>query len=304
VGINGNIDKPVLGTVPEGWNGFADTNTGSTYAGHFHVGAAFGRTLSIGAHAIHTFASDDQASVQDQPDGSMSIFGGEVRVTPQPFGHLHLSASLADAQNVRSLGNVVQYLNTKDGPDLIRNYLGAESNGTGSITTLALQYDLSVAQAILYPRTFSGNAPDVRLSLFGMMFSTKQDDQNGQDVVVARDGVENRVDICSVGCYKAGAEVAYSPLSWFAVSLRGDHVRQDTSGTDDGVPDTDQAYNAVSPRLIFRSDWNSQDQVVLQYSEYMYGGGIQVRNPDYDPRDLFYTPPDKRMISLTGTMWW
>jgi hypothetical protein len=293
-GFQGNIDKPVLGTVPEGWNGFADPNIGSTYGGHAHLGASFYEFAHINGHYFNTFAKDDQAAVQSQPDAKMSIYGGDLRLTMGPYGHFYTGASYADAQNVQSLGNVIRYLNTANGPDLIRNYLGTQSNGSGKLTTFAAQYDFSLAAAMLSPQKFSGNAPDVRLSLFAMQ---TQASDVGSTSSLLRQPPTNRLGVCNKTCRKYGGELAYKPLSFFAVAVRGDQVDQDTD-------DQKESFTILSPRIIFSSDWNSQDQITLQYSHYFYGSQVLVRNPGYDPRDLTYTKPDENTVSLTATMWW
>lgn len=290
LGVMGDIDKPVLGTIPEGWNNFADPNVGSTFAFHGHVGASITDFVHVNGHFAHSFAKDDQASVQQQPDAQLNVFGGDARLTMGPFGHLFLGASHADATTVQSLGAVVKYLNTYNGPDLIRNYLGENSNGTGKLTSIAAQYDMSLASMMLAPERFSGNGPDLRASLFFQMTSTSTSDTDRSPPV-------NRYGICSTTCMKYGGEVTYKPLSFFAVAMRGDQVNQNT---DDGR----ESFTILSPRLIFSSDWNSQDQLTFQYSRYFYGSRVAVRNPGYDPRDLTYTVPDENAFSIHATMWW
>lgn len=289
-GVLGNIDKPVLGTIPEGWNDFADPNVGSTFAFHGHLGASYKETVHAGVHGIHSFANDDQASVQQQPDANMNVFGGDLRFTMGPFGHLFLGASHADANTVRALGGVVHYLNTNNGPGLMRNYLGTGSDGTGNITTMAAQYDFSLASALLAPQPFSGNAPDLVAQLAFMMSTTDTADDE-------RTPPANRFGICSNTCRKFGGELTYKPFPYFAAGIRADQVDQNT---DDGR----ESFTILSPRLIFSSDWNSQDQIAFQYSRYFYGSRVAVRNPAYDPRDLTYTAGDEHTFSIHATMWW
>jgi hypothetical protein len=55
--------------------------------------------------------------------------------------------------------------------------------------------------------------------------------------------------------------------------------------------------------MIFRTDWQSRDQVVLQYSHYMNGEDVVVRNgtPAVDDPSI---NPDTEVVSLSATMWW
>ncbi len=297
-GMRGNIDKPVLGTVPEGWNGFADANIGSTFAVDGHLGLAQGDFINFGVHALHSFAKDDQAGVQQQPDAAFTVLGADAHVTMGIFGHLFFGMSHAIAKDIRSLGGVVHYLDTENGPDLIRNYLGEESDGNGSLTTFALQYDFSLASALLAPEPFSGNAPDLRLGLFGM-FTVSDPDGD-----INRAPPFNRPGICSDSCVKYGAELTYKPLSFLALSVRGDQVDQYLGSGNGGGVFGAESFTIISPRLIFSSDWNSQDQITLQYSNYSYGSRVAVRSPGYDPEDLSLAPADKHVIMLNAAMWW
>ena len=64
-----------------------------------------------------------------------------------------------------------------------------------------------------------------------------------------------------------------------------------------------QTYAVVSPKVILRSDYNSQDQVTLQYSRWFYGSGVNVRT-GYPPREDASIVPDENTFSLTASMWW
>jgi hypothetical protein len=81
-----------------------------------------------------------------------------------------------------------------------------------------------------------------------------------------------------------------------ATSVRADHVINDDK-------DSQQSFTVVSPRIIFRSKWQAHDQVVLQYSHWMYGDHVQVRS-GYPATTDFSLQPDKDMISLSASMWW
>ncbi len=67
--------------------------------------------------------------------------------------------------------------------------------------------------------------------------------------------------------------------------------------------DVQQSFAVWSPRLIFRTDWQSQDQLVLQYSRWQNGLNVPVRDgspPKVDPTVI----PDTDMVSLSASMWW
>ena len=105
------------------------------------------------------------------------------RPAPDPgrFGHLYAAASFTKASNVATLSRIIQVLNTRGGPGLIANYLGPNSNGNGDMTTIGWQYDLSIGKLVSYPVPFSGDGPDLYVSMFGMITHVNSDDQAVRD---------------------------------------------------------------------------------------------------------------------------
>ncbi len=279
-GVMGQIGKAPLGVEPAGWNNFADSNVGSTYAVHGHVGARFAKKAELVGHAIYAFEQDDRANPTDQPDGSMSILGVDGHVSAGYLGHFYLGLAHTSATNARSISPVVRILEAPGGPGLMRSYFGPNGNGNGTLTTLGAQYDLSLGNLLSHPIAHNADSPDVVLALFGIYTKVGSDQVGYNDVKKL----------------KYGAEATYSIASWFAASGRYDRVLANTN-------DTHQTNAVISPRLIFHSDWNSQDQVVLQYSHYMVGSGVPVIT-GYPPAPDLYTVPDADVVSLTAAIWW
>jgi len=279
-GFQGQLDKPPVGIVPDGWNGFADPNTGTSLIHHEHIGIGYRRQLTLGLHYLQAWSQDDRAAQAFQPDGTISMLGADLRFSASHLGHFYLGGSYTDAELSRSVGRILEVLNTEGGPGLMRNYLGPNSRGTGQLLTLGAEYNLSLARLLLYPRDFDGKARDIVISLFGMYTHVSSADP-------AFDGVHK---------VKVGGEGTYALASWFAASLRLDHVRP--TQKDDG-----QAFSIISPRLIFRSDWQSRDQVVLQYSRFIYGDNPIVRS-GYPPVDDPTLEPDEHVVSLSASFWW
>jgi hypothetical protein len=279
-GISGQLDKAPNGMITDGWNGFADPNVGSGLVHHLHAGFGYRGIATLGAHYLFAWTQDERASQGLTPDGKIGVLGADLRLTMGRFGHFYVGASHTDARDARSVGRVIEVLNTPGGPGLMREYLGPNSGGTGKLLTIGAQYDLSLASVLYYPLVFKGDAPDIILSVFGIQTSVSSKE-------AAYDGVTKR---------KFGGEAAYSLLPWLAVSVRADRVMPNGH-------DSDQSFSILSPRIIFRTKWQSHDQVVLQYSRWFYGSGVVVRD-GYPPTDNRLLNPDRDMVSLTASMWW
>ncbi len=139
---------------------------------------------------------------------------------------------------------------------------------------------MSLARLLLYPGDYDGKSRDIILSAFGIYSHVTSDDP-------AYDN-DNKI--------KFGGEGTYTLASWFAGSLRLDHVRP-TANVDG------REFTIISPRMIFRTDWQARNQVVLQYSRYVYGSNPVVRS-GYPAIDDARLKPDENMVSLSASMWW
>jgi hypothetical protein len=224
----------------------------------------------------------------------MDIVAGDLRLTAGRFGHFYAAASYVNAKFVGTLSRILQVLNTRGGPGLIQNYLGPNSNGNGKLTIVGGQYDLSIGKLVSFPVPFSGDGPDLYLSLFGMIAHVNSDDHTYDSNGRYYDGTTK---------WKAGGELTYSVLPWLALSGRYDKVVLDTHTDCAGVPCETYDFAVVSPRIILRSDWQSTDQIVIQYSHWFNGSNTLIRVGD-PPLENINFVPDKDMISLSASMWW
>jgi len=294
-GIHGQSNKASQSITVDAWNNFADPGAGSSFVAHGHVGVGWRRQLTLGAHFLRAFSMDDRAGTT-APDGRINIFAADARVNAGRFGHLYLAYSYTDALQARAVSRIISVLNAPGGLGLMQNYFGLNSGGTGTLGTLGFQYDLSVGKLVSYPVPFSGDGPDLFLSVFGIFTHVTSEDP-GVDPATANvmagvtghpwSGTDKR---------KVGLEATYSLLPWLATSLRYDRV-------DPLTDDAHYSFAVVSPRVILRTDWQATDQIVIQYSHWFNGSNTLVRTGDppmVDPTQI----PDGDMLSISASMWW
>jgi len=292
--VQAQFDKAPVGIAPEGWNAFADSNAGTGLVHHEHIGIGYRRQLTLGLHYIQAWTQDDRAAQGNLPDGTITTYAADVRFSASHLGHFYGGAAFTNAKQVNSIGRIIEIQNAVGGRGLIQNYIGPNTRpgkideASGSLLTIGGQYDLSLAHLLLYPHTFDGKSHDLVLSLFGMYTRVSSDDKS-------RDAAGHWL-YDGINMLKFGAEGTYTFTSWLAAGGRLDHVSQQSE-----FPDRD--FSIISPRVIFRSDWQSRDQVVLQYSHYLYGKAPLVKSgyPLVDDPSL---KPDADMVSLSANMWW
>jgi hypothetical protein len=278
-GLGGQLNHPPVGFVSAGWNDFAYTNVGASFVGHLHAGVAIGGLAQVGLHYLYAWTQDDQVSGGSIANGHIGVAGADAHITADRYGHLYVGVARTSAKRASGVSGVMEVLNARGGPELVANYLGPNSGGTGSLTTFGAQYDLSLARLIFGP-LFQGNSTDIIVSLFGVGTKVESNDS-------AFDGVFKM---------KEGVEVTYNALSWFGVSGRLDHVSQDDR-------DSEKSFSIVSPRVLFHTGWQSRDEFVLQYSRFSYGSRVFAKT-GYPPAEDPTVFPDEHVFSLSGIFWW
>jgi hypothetical protein len=278
-GLGGQLGRPPAGLVPAGWNDFASGNVGASFVNHVHAGASYAGLAQLGLHYLTSWSQDDQIPSGLVPNGRITVFGADARLTAGRYGHLYAGVARTLATNAATVSGVIEILNARGGPELISEYLGPASGGDGSLTTFGAQYDLSLVR-LMFDELYTGKSPDLRISLFGVGTKVRSDDPDYDGVLKL----------------KGGTEVTYSLLSWFGVSTRFDHVRLDADNSG-------KAFSIVSPRLLFHTGWLSRDEFALQYSHFISGSRVDART-GYPPLPDPTRNPDRHVLSFSGTFWW
>lgn len=277
-GLMGQFDGVQLGVESAGWNDFDDPNVGTTFAHHGHLGLAQTNLGQVGVHYVQAFTHDGRMA-PTLAYGSINVLSADVAVEFQHFGHLYLALAYTQANDSRTVSPVIRVLNAPGGPGLMSEYFGPDSGGNGSLSTLGGQYDVSIGEIVRHQPS-SGCGPDLIVSAFSVFTQVASE-------APAFDGI---------GKLKYGAEATYSVLSWFRLSGRYDRVIDD-------LDDPTRTFAVISPRVIFRTDYDSRDQVTLQYSRWLYGSGVNVR-AGYPAKEDPSIRPDEHTLSLDVNMWW
>jgi hypothetical protein len=256
--------------------------------GHFALNYL---NIEPAVHYVYAFAQDDRSDPYDDTetlvdesasphDGHLSIAGADVRWDGKRFGYLYLGGSLVNASNTNRLTDTVSVMNTGSGATFMERFWGFNSQGTGKLKIAGAQYSVSLGTLLRYPDEFWGEGPDLTVSVFGLFAKNDSPDK-----------VNQRFD----KALKYGAEGIYSCLPWFAPSLRLDHVMQE-------LDDSSKSFFVATPRLVFRSDWNSRESLTVQYSGYVTGKNVTAQG---DGRLMIKdAPPDKHFLTVYGTLWW
>ncbi|MEE9384366.1 MAG: hypothetical protein V3V08_13260 [Nannocystaceae bacterium] len=297
-----------------------------TLLNHAHLGVKYRQLVDVNFHYLTAWAAEEDrdfesplASEANPPDGRMTVLGPDFRFNGGKFGSLYAGASWIKLNHARTVGSSIEVIHASGGGNftlgLVHNYLEGpvpgydnnESNGNGEILTVLVQADHSV-QRLLQGDDFWGQSRDLGLRVYTMWNKVKSD-------AAAMNGVKK---------FKYGAQVYFSALKWLGGSIRYDRVQPNSNIAE-------QSFSVLSPRLLFRTDWITHEEVGVQYSRYLYN----VRECDEDAegvdlamclqppaaanlpeglgapgdseagiRSAPLAPPDVNTFSLQAKIWW
>lgn len=299
---------------------------GTSLLAHAHVGGVFaGGMLTATAHLIQSWTQDQRATgyagqttanadgVKSRPDALMRVLGFDLRLDGGWLGDGYLGVSTIKVQDVYALSDTIEVLHSQGGwqfgdnytdyqghnatlstthdPNIYHNkYVAGTTNGNGTITSVGFQYSGSLA-AYMTQKPFWGDGADVSFKVFAIYTKI-----GGLD----KDSVDNVVQYMGTSKLKWGGDFTYSPMPVMAVALRYDNVNPDMNN---GA----RSFMVFSPRLIFRTEFVTHEQVIIQYQYYKNNSAVQLPHPfndNYDPAPWGNEKPDTHAFTVAASMWW
>lgn len=295
-GLMGRAGKFAPGQGPNAWDHEPSISEPSGFVNHVHAGFALSGEVPFqgGLHYLYNWAQDERDQLDDpktffldernRPDPRMHVIGADFRMINNHLGNGAIAVSYADAKYATLLTGM-NYFGADSG-ELLTNRLlgqrpaspGEQGGGNGRILVVGAEYNFSWGKYLWYPEAFWGDGPDLINSVFGTVVHVKSKDPEFDGRLI----------------YKFGTEATYRMLPWFAFSARFDRVAPNSK-------DAGETFHVISPKLIFRSNWNSHEQVVLSYTKWLLGKNTHGEAPnDYMQPDQL----DDQMLALNFGMWW
>jgi hypothetical protein len=271
----------VVPGVPEGFvrgEAFGWIETGiSSYVHNAHVGLAYKNQYFLKLHYASDYGTEERTYLKTllneyaTTDGRMDTYLAEARWIGNPWGQVGLSGGLYNFVHAASVGDGVWWAIdwTQGAREMIYKYIGSGSHGNGKVAVLSAEYDFSLASILWSPRSFTGQAPDIRFSIAGML-----------DFTVATDDPYYK----KANGYFFGLETEYRMSSLFSLNFKSYGESRDSNVGRFSV-------YSLNPGIAFHSDWWSSDRIELYYSRRFYSSAA-------DPNSA--QPLDHHMIALGG----
>jgi hypothetical protein len=282
---------------------------------HGHLGFAYQDKIEVGAHYLQALAREEDRDGEmnvNPPDGSMTVLGPDIRFDWGRIGYLYAGFSYIMARHAGVVGPSIEVIHSKGGGQftfgIVDNYLNGPTNtsgGNGNIYSALGQFEHSV-QRILKGKEFWGEGMDLKIKLYGMINKVDSDDPDADGLLKI----------------KYGADLIFSALKWFGLATRYDRVQPNNR-----IPE--QSFSVFSPRLFFRTNWITREEISVQYSRYFYnertcsamgdpelcvqppsasvppeGFGSTTGNQDAGNRGAPTRIPDQDVFMIKATMWW
>ncbi|HVV50224.1 MAG TPA: hypothetical protein VHO06_11230, partial [Polyangia bacterium] len=270
----------VVPGVPENYvrgdyNSWIETGV-SSYVNHAHVGLVLDNQWTFKLHWASDHGTDERRSLKTflntkPEDGRFDAYIGEVRWQGLPWGQFGVSGGVYDFDHAAAVGDGIWWGIdfTQGSRDMINKFLGPQSNGTGTVAAIGGEYDFSLSSILWYPRSFTGQAPDLRVAIAAMLTRTVSTadptykDMNG---------------------YYTGFETEYRFSQLFSLTFQA-------YGESRGSYLGEWSVYSVNPGIAFHSDWLSTDRIQLIYGRRFYSHAADPNSAE---------PLDRNMIALGG----
>jgi hypothetical protein len=288
---------------------------GTTMLAHLHVAAVIANMLTATLHGMYTWTKDamrtdmnnataptDRALPANyvspaQPkaamDGSMTILGLDFKLDGGWIGDGYLGFSYIKAANAGVLQDTIEVMHSQGGWQYAANFTGKNA-AKGTLSSIGGQYTFSLAALLTRPQAWWGQGADLTIQVFGMFNMIGGLDPTDEAAMKAQGKTK----------LKLGTQVLYTPLPILSAGFRFDEVQPN-------MDDSTHSFWVLSPRMIFRTEFVTHEQIMLQYQYYSYGSWY-TSNPvgslpyPYGQAGNLWTPtqPDKHTFTIAASMWW
>jgi hypothetical protein len=256
-------------------NSWIETGT-SSYVNHAHVGLVLDNQWIFRLHYASDHGTDERTYLKTflntpPQDGRFDVYLGEARWQGVPWGQIGVSGGVYDFNHAAAVGDGIWWGIdfTQGSRDMVNKFLGPGSGATGSVATVGAEWDFSLSSILWYPRSFTGQAPDLRMAIAAQItrtLSTADPQYQGM-----------------MGYY-TGFETEYRFSQLFSLTFQ---AYGESRGTSFG----EWSVYSLNPGIAFHSDWLSTDRIQLIYGRRFYSYAA-------DPNSA--QPLDRNMIALGG----
>jgi hypothetical protein len=254
----------------------------SNWLHHAHISLDYKNQYNFRLHYASVHGTDDRVHLtnslrsRDYADGRLDAYLAEFGWQAAPWGHVGATAVLCDFHKAASIGDGVWWVGdyTKGAGDLTNKYLGPYSNGTGKVALVGVEYDFSLASLLWHPRTFTGQAPDIRVEVAAMLTRTlATQDPSFKDATGYFFGLKTEYRMTSIFSLTFQSYGESRPANLLVAVI-------DPGATLPHLEQLNRRFEVLSlnPGIAFRSSWTSMDRIELMYSRRFYSSAADFNS--------------------------
>lgn len=270
------INRGVPERFPRGdYNGWIETGV-SSWVNHAHLGMVYRNQYTLKLHYASARGTDERVYLNTAlgtppHDGRMDVYLGEARWQGTTWGQAAIAGGIYDFTRAASVADGIWWGVdwTQGAKDMMNKFIGPASGGNGRVAVIGTEYNFSIAPILWHPRSFTGNAPDLRISIAAMLTRTLATDDPQYKQAMG---------------YYFGLDTEYRMTANFSMTFQSYGESRDSKLGEWSV-------YSVNPGIKLRTDWNSMDAIQLIYSRRWYSHAA-------DPNSAL--PFDRHMIALGG----
>jgi len=257
------------------YNSYIETGI-SDYVMHAHVAATVRGQYIFRLHWAASRGNDERVVLPNllgtpHEDGRWNTYLGEARYQGDPWGQIGFTGGVYNFQNAASVGDGTWWAVdwTQGAREMINKFLGPNSGGNGNVAVAGAEWNFSVSRILWAPRSFNGDAPDLRVAIAAMVTRTlSTGDPNYKNATG----------------YYTGIETEYRMTSLFSLTLQAyGESRPSYIG--------EYSVYSINPGIAFHTDWYSLDRIQLIYGRRFYSRAADPNTAE---------PLDRHMIALGG----
>ena len=300
-GFMGNRNgRSPAGNAPANPNSNVDPSLPASYVQHLHVGVTrkTDYMLKLALHWMFNFAQDDRVQYDvngnplhdnmvtrgiDEshvPDGRINVLGVDASLSHPIYGLLAIGGSHVNARDAWPLRGLVTF--GGEGRDLTERWLGVDTGGTGQVDVVGLNWSASLGRILSGDKPFDANGPDLLLNA-GAVYAVSRTPSLCGDAPACFDNRQR---------YKFGVDGLYAFLPYMSAGVRIDRVVPNTK-------DASENFEVLAARLIFKTNWQSRESIMLLYAKWFYGTNTHAENSSVVVPRL-----DDQLVALNVNIWW
>lgn len=266
--------------VPEGfargdYNSWIETGV-SSFVHHAHLGIVVNNQWTFKLHYASDHSTDERTYLRTflgtaPADGRWDTYLGEARWQGDPWGQVGVSGGLYDFRHAASVGDGTWWAVdwTQGAREMTNKFLGPLSNANGKVAVIGAEYNFSVSRILWSPRSFTGDAPDLRVAIAAMLTRTVETDDASYKNMMG---------------YFAGLDTEYRMTSLFSLTFQA-------YGEDRGTFAGRYRVYSLNPGLAFHTNWLSTDRIQIIYGRRFYSFAADPNTGQ---------PLDRDMIAVGG----